>query len=238
MRLSSKETMNSQLIEIASWRLVSELHRRHPTKFTVIETHPCSGQYDCLSLFDTKQTHLGDFNRKGRLHVFNQFDHNQAPEPFDIWREIFSEQSVKKTLDKISSMLGMSIPSKLAPSTASTLVYRFIAEFLTHSTFGVHQWECRNGFIDTSGYGGGVAAAFEGFAKAQARLRLTLPTDVLGNPAYRFWFIYKNKIPVLCIETNGTVWDENDAEFTLADLYASKHSLSQVVMEIAGDLIP
>ena len=41
---------NKQLIEIASWRIVSELYRRHPGKFKIIETHPGGGQYDCLSL--------------------------------------------------------------------------------------------------------------------------------------------------------------------------------------------
>jgi hypothetical protein len=29
-----------QLREALSWKLVSELHRRHPGDFTVIETHP------------------------------------------------------------------------------------------------------------------------------------------------------------------------------------------------------
>ena len=59
-----------------------------------------------------------------------------------------------------------------------------------------------------------------------------------GKPAYHFWFFYKNKTPILCIETNGTVWNKKGAEFNLADLYASKHRLWQVVMEIAGDLLP
>jgi hypothetical protein len=230
--------MNSQVIEIASWRVVSELHRRYPTKFTVIETHPCSGQYDCLSLFDAEQRHIADFNRKGRLHVFNTFDQSQPPESFDIWSEILSINDVKETLDKISTMLRLSIPPKLPPSTPTTLAYRFIAEFLTHSAFGIHRWECRNGVFDTSGYGSGVASAFEHFAKAQMRLRIKLPNDVLGEPAYRFWFIYKNKTPVLCFETNGTVWNRNGTEFKLADLYSNKHLIWDVVMEIAGDLLP
>ena len=232
------ETMNSQLIEIGSWRVVSELHRRYPTKFTVIETHPGGGQYDCLSLFDVEQRHIADLNRKGRLHVFETFDRSKPPEPFHVWREVFSEHNIKETLDKISSMLGLSIPPKLPPSNKSTLAYRFITELLTHSAFGIHRWECRNGCFDTSGYGGGVASSFESFARAPTSLRLALPTDTLGNPAYRFWFIYKNNTPVLCIETNGTVWNKNGTEFKLADLYASKHSIWQVVMKIAGDLLP
>jgi hypothetical protein len=78
------ETMNSQLVEIASWRLLSELHRRHPTQFTVIATHPGGGQYDCLLIFDTEQRHIADFNRKGSLHVFETFDSSNPPGAFEI----------------------------------------------------------------------------------------------------------------------------------------------------------
>ncbi len=46
------DSVNQQLVEIASWRIVSELIRRHPEKFTVIETHPGGVQYDCLTLYD------------------------------------------------------------------------------------------------------------------------------------------------------------------------------------------
>jgi len=61
--------MNRQLVEIASWRIVSELMRRYPRKFHVIETHPCSGQYDCLALYTPDGTHVADFNRGGRFRI-------------------------------------------------------------------------------------------------------------------------------------------------------------------------
>ena len=41
--------LSRQLLEAASWRVVAELVRRHPT-IRVIETHPGGDQYDCLQL--------------------------------------------------------------------------------------------------------------------------------------------------------------------------------------------
>lgn len=74
-----------QLIEAASWTLVSELWRRYPELFRLVLTCPCSGQYGCLSLYDRELRHVADFNRKGRLHVFRRFGRGQSPEPLDVW---------------------------------------------------------------------------------------------------------------------------------------------------------
>jgi len=53
--LSLEGIMNSQKREISSWKIVSELMRRFPNKFTVIEAHPSGGTYDCLSLYSAKK---------------------------------------------------------------------------------------------------------------------------------------------------------------------------------------
>ena len=205
--------MNRQLIEIASWQVINELHRRHPTKFKVIETHPGGGMYDCLSIFSTadrEPRHIADFNRAGRLHIF----------------------------DKVTDLLGLSIPQKRPPSTPTTLVYRFISAFLTHTAFGVEDWRCRNGFIDTSGYGGGVSSVFDKFPQAQERLRVELKDDIFQSPAYRFWFLRKNEKPVLCLETTGTLWNKKGKEFNLAELYKEERRVWPMVIKVAGDLLP
>ena len=230
--------MNGQLVEIASWRIVSELSRRYPGKFKVIETHPGGGQYDCLSLYAKKQKHIAAFNRVGRLHIFENFDGSQQERPLDIWRDMMESYNPKETLDKISGLIGLPIPGKLPSSTPTTLVYRFIAEFLTHAAFGNHDWECRSGYEDTSGYGGGVRSYFKKFPQARERLRIGLPDDFLEEPAYRFWFLCRENQPVLCLETNGMVWTEKGKAYILTDLYASKRKVWPMIQEIAGDLLP
>ena len=140
--------MNRQLVEIASWRIVSELTRRYPGKVNVLETHPGGGQYNCLSLFDKKQKHIADFNRAGRFHVFYSYEGVEQREPFEIWPAMMGEYDQKRVLDKVSDDLGLPIPAKLPAAVPSTVVYRFIASFLSHEVFGIQSWCCVNGVLD------------------------------------------------------------------------------------------
>lgn len=229
--------MNSQLIEIASWRIVSELQRRYPDKFKIIETHPGGGQYDCLSLHDMNRRHIADFNRQGRLHIFERFDKKFLPEPWDIWTDMFQTYDQKRILDTVSNMLGLPIPAKLPISTPTTLVYRFISEFLTHGAFGIHKLMCRNGYMDTS-YDSCVSSDFKKFPEAQRRLAVILESDLQYDSAYRFWFLYRDKNPILCLETTGRVWTQKGNSFDLMDIYSLKRSIWHVISCVAGDVLP
>jgi len=228
---------NLQLIEIASWRIISELYRRYPGQFKVIETHPGGGLYDCLTLING-QRHIADFNRQGRLNVFNRFDGNQdLPAPLEIWTEMFESNELKTLLDKISKMMGLTVPASLPPSTNTTLVYRFISTFLTHAAFGKHKWECRNGFFDTADYGGGVVKDFNIFPGAQKQLRVVLPDDILDQPAYRFWFLRRNDVPVLCLEISGLAWLKEETPYSLMELYQKNRRIWSIINKIAGHLL-
>ena len=231
--------MNRQLIEIASWRIVSELYRRYPGRFRIIETHPGGGMYDCLSLYDTNLVHIANLNRAGRFHVFHRFDDSDTmPEPFD-WKEMADVNDPKDTVDRMSTMLGLPIPVHLPADTSETLVYRFIAHFLTHSAFGREVWECRNGFCDTSGYGGGIVEDFDAFPEAKKRLKINLPDDINGEPAYRYWFLRRNGTAVLCLERSGTVWLRDGKHFDLVSLYKREEQhLWQMIISIAGQVLP
>jgi len=195
--------------------------------------------YDCLSLYNTNLVHIADLNRAGRFHVFHRCDGSDTiPEPFE-WQEIFGVEDPKDTVDKISAMLGLPVPAYLPADTPETLVYRFIAHFLTHSAFGREVWECRNGFCDTSGHGGGVVDDFDGFPEAQKRLQIHLPDDMNGEPAYRYWFLRKNGMAVLCLEKSGTVWLRDGKHSDLVSLYKREEQhLWQMITSIAGTILP
>ena len=63
------------VLEAASWRLASELVRRHPLTTRVPHTHPGGGQYDCLTI--TSPTGVGgavQLNRNGTIQVHDRFD--------------------------------------------------------------------------------------------------------------------------------------------------------------------
>lgn len=227
--------MNQQLIEIALWRIVSELYRRYPGKFKIIETHPGGGQYDCLSLYDGQAHHIADFNRNGSFHSF----HSGGGRLGNIWQEIFGASTPKPVLDEICRMLGFPKIENVPPSTPTTLVYRFIATFLTHAALSIHRWECRNVNCDTAGYGGGIVTGFKSFPQAQERIKIKLDDDILKQSAYRFWFLRKDDKPLLCLETVGLLWIQNDLKtYNLMDLYNhNNRNIWVTVVAAAGSMM-
>jgi hypothetical protein len=226
--------MNRQLTEVASWRIVCELFRRFPGKFQVIETHPGGGMYDCLSIFSNTR-HVADFNRAGSFHVF---DSTSGQSPLDIWH-LLAEEEIPTVLDQVCRILELQVPTKLPPSTADVIVYRFIATLLGHSVFGKDEWECRNGYFDSSGMVEcGIHPAFDLFLEAKNRARVSLSGDLLQIPAYRFWFIKKNGIPVICLETTGTVWNADGQSFDLTAHYKKEKRIWPIVWTVAGHLLP
>lgn len=233
--------MNRQQREISSWRIVSELVRRFPNKFTVIETHPGGGTYDCLSLYTAREEHCAAFNRGGTFHVFKRFDGLGAEDPGDdVWNDLSRDDDYKEILDKICRMMGLKIPTHLQSSTSTVLVYRFISAFLAHSYLGVDFWECRNGMFDSSApyECGGVTSDFDGFPGAKERLRVSLKGDVLNQPSYRFWFLKKNKEPLICIETAGTLWTRDGRTYDLMGMYKKERRIWPLIIQTAGDLLP
>ncbi len=232
--------LNRQLIEAASWRIVSEFLRRHPKRFRLIETHPGGGQYDCLSLYTLDNLrHVASFNRAGRLHVFwRPCGDGREVEPFDVWEAMAEAWDPKSLLDQVCERIGVPVPAKLPSSTPEVVVYRVIAAFLTHSVFGVTEWECRNGFLDSSGMEGGVWKDFQYFPGAQARLAVRLGDDILKQPAYRFWFLRKGNEPMACLEKTGTAWTRDGRTFDLPALYKQHKRIWPVVFEVLGDQLP
>ena len=69
------EQMNSTVTEAISWRLASELCRRHPQTTRILITHPGGGQYNCLTIVNS-QGGIGviQLNRSGTIQVHQKFD--------------------------------------------------------------------------------------------------------------------------------------------------------------------
>ncbi|HEY0982936.1 MAG TPA: hypothetical protein VGE80_12465 [Schlesneria sp.] len=142
-----------QLEESLSWRLITELWRRFPDRYALIETHPGDGQYDCLSLveFSDDLHSVLDINRGGgSVHVHC----GRSPQSWAAWPDRMLADSCG-FLDEIGAAIGLTTPEQLPKSTTTTITFRFISEFLTHAIGRLEQWQCRNGFCDTSGFGGG-----------------------------------------------------------------------------------
>jgi len=84
----------------------------------------------------------------------------------------------------------------------------------------VHPIEIVPGYIDTSGYGGGPnEEAFESFSAIPRELRAPRGTYLDGD--YRFWFVYRDDVPVLAFEqSNALAWTQHhDVAWDVMKLY-------------------
>lgn len=238
--------INRQLEEILSWRFVTEMFRRFPNDFTIIEAHPCSGQYDCLVMVrsnrDNNLSFAIDVNRNGgSVHVHQAaFDIGPDTTLHTDWTEQMLGHSPSRFLDKIAEDARLQIPTKLPTSAPETLIYRFIADFLTHSIGRLDKWECRNGFFDSSEYSNANNGWFESFPyllKSDTKAR-DLEWHNNTSYAYNFWFLLKNNKPMLCLSKEGKVYTKRDKAYDLSELYKKNRKIWPLISQIAGDLLP
>jgi len=235
--------ISRQLEEVLSWRFVTELWRRFPMRFTLIEAHPGGGQYDWLALVTKDQTpqFAIDVNRgEGNVHLHKEeFGLGDGIIVHPDWADRMLHSSPDDFLDDISHEVGLAPPRKLPPSTSETIVYRFISDFLTHSIGRLESWECRNGYADTSGYGGGKRhSLFEKFPSLCKADHPVKTNPFLREDAYSFWFIIRNDDPVLCLDTNGVARGLDGTEYDLVNMYKRNPRIWPLIFKMANDLLP
>ena len=189
--------ISRQLEEILSWRFVAEFWRRFPNRFILIEAHPGSGQYDALALVTKEETprFAIDVNRGGgSVHIHKEaFGLGEDIILYSDWLGRMLQPSPAEFLDVICKEARLVPPKKLSASTPTTIVYRFIADFLAHSMGKLEKWECRSGYEDTSGYGGRKRQyLFDRFTSVCEGENLRKTKPFLSEYAYSFWFLIKN----------------------------------------------
>ena len=205
--IGMEEEFDRSVVEAASWRLASELVRRHPTTVRLIRGHPGGGQSDCLWLLPLGGDN-GDvrLNREGTIQVLERFDGRPADEwqPTEWSEYLFAEP--RGFLDRLERAAGLPTPSQVPTATPRTLTYRVLAAIAVTAFKSVHPIEIQEGFIDTSGYGGGRNENLEPFLIDPERLRAG-PDDLFDEARYRFWIIVRDEVPVLAIDqADATAW--------------------------------
>jgi len=232
-----------QIKEVITWKLVSQLLRRYPDRYKIIETHPCSGIYDCISLYSLNGHQIAAFNRKGRLHIMNEKSHD-IKEAINIWQMLVAGE-FQESLDLFCRALDLEIPKHRPASSASVVTYRFMSACISFSCFGYNRYKWVNGYFDTSGFGGGIREKeFSKFKEAQNLLeRLSKfmrergqQTHILVNPAYNFWFLLRNDEPVLCVHIDGEVFKYNDSN-NLVKMYRKYKRMFRLVTYSMGDFV-
>ena len=241
--LHLKVNQSRKLEEIMSWRLTTELWRRSPKQFDLIEAHPCTGQYDCLVLMTKgKNPTFGiDVNREGgSVHVHKDaFGSNGMP-MYSDWLSRMLDGDPTRLLDEICKEARIDVPSKLPPSTPATITYRYIADFLSHSINRKEKWYCLNGYCDSSGMLGCYVRKelFDKFPGLQDRRLLEECPERQGVYEYSYWFLIKDGEPELCLDINGRLFKKNGESHDLFGLYKKTKSIWAVISKTAGETLP
>jgi hypothetical protein len=163
------EWVDRSVLEAASWRLASELVRRHPNTTRLIRAHPGGGQSDCLWILPTAGAR-GDvrLNRNGTIQVLERFDGR----PANAWQpsgwDEYLRSDPRQFLHRLEVSAGLPVPQQVPPATPTTLTYRVLAAIASTAVKSVHPIDIQPGMIDTSGYGGGHNAALSLFGAIPA----------------------------------------------------------------------
>lgn len=223
--------------EAASWRLASEVARRHPRRVRLIRGHPGGGQYDVLWIRSADDGGPGSvpLNRNGTIQVHERFDGRPAegwePTP---WQEYLSADP-RSFLLRLEEAAGLRPPSTTPSSTPTTLTYRVLAAVAATAVLTVHPVDIEEGFIDTSGYGGGPNAHLEAFDIGPECLAAR-PTDLFGEPGYRFWIVLRDGSPLVAVDqSNARAWSASGGPpVDLVDLHRAS---GRDVAVVAGEVL-
>jgi hypothetical protein len=201
------EWIDRSVLEAASWRLASELVRRHPVTTRMIHTHPGGGLYDCLTITsptgDGGTVHL---NRNGTIQVHARFDGraDERWEPTD-WDD-YLRADPRDFLDRLERACGLPSPAHVPSSTPATLTYRLLAALATTAVKSVHPIEIHSGQLDTSGHGSGPNVALDSFSGIPEERRRAQDNDLFRQAGYRFWIVLREHVPILAFLTRKWAW--------------------------------
>jgi hypothetical protein len=232
---STDPTLARRWREAISWRLAVEVLRRHPGELRLLEAHGGGGQYDELRIYqrvdlNADSPFLISFNRAGGVHFGIP-----GVESWHIWAYAFSRDDPKQVVDELERRAGLVSHGKLPAETPDVLTLRVIAALLGSAAFERGQWEARSGSFDSSGYDTSAREElFEPFPLCQGRLTQSEPSDILGEPAFRFWFLLRDHKPLLAFEDTGRVWDRDGEEINLLSRFRREQRLWPLTAELGG----
>jgi hypothetical protein len=221
--------LSRQIIEALRWRLVAEFMRRHGAQFTIIETHPCGGNYDCLTLLRGEES-VAHLNCGASFTAWPANGENRIEGP-ELWSRALEEKGMRDILDHMSRCCGLEVPGKLPRTTPETLCYRVMAGVTSALALENEPWEWRNGQEDTAGYGNQDYrdAWFAQFPGAQQDRQQRKPDDPFGLAAYRYWFLLKQDEPVVCLSKAAMLWCRDGESSDLFEHYTRHRRLHRTV---------
>ena len=241
----------------ASWRVLAELMRRHLQKYDlrVLRTHPCSGQYDCLSVYgpnaaDPYGVSLCDFNAPvGTVHRFHGLADGVvavgAADRLELTGRLLASDDPKQLVDEVEKFLGWPpVSGRLPFENPAVLAFRLIADLLERTVLHRSPLEVDCAWLDDSG-GASVQSwthSVPAAREALGRLPVTASWRQRMRLAARFWAVEARKgladtRRVVFDLKSGDVWGEGFQLAAFGAFSARKGRLLPVLHEIEAYLI-
>jgi len=228
MSEKSDGQFHSPIVEVASWRVLTEMCRRMPG-VKIRHMHPGGGQYNSLTLWHSEFEYFVHLNRPGSFHVFARVDSRpNEGGSWDIWSEL-QVMDMPTLVDEACRRIGLAAPAKLPPSTPLVLGYRFIADLLAAQAFSKERWYCVSAAHDSSGFEGCCVLPA---AKLFPALRLDLESRDESKRflrAMEWWIVFRDGERVLALHEEGKAVLQDGAEFDLPALYKVDRRIDPIV---------
>ena len=224
------------VLESASWRLASELMRRHPTDARLFRGHPGGGNYDVLWIMGLDGSNLDiRLNRVGTIQIHGCVDRTRTADwrPTE-WSDYLSSDP-RTFIERMERAAGWPAQEKVPQSTPVTLTYRILAAMASFGMKTVHPITIEEGFIDSSGEDGGPNPILDHFT-LPAHLSNARHDDFYGQPGYRFWIPVRDEKPLCAIEqTSGLAFFVDGSE--PIDLMERYRANKKEVVLVAAELL-
>lgn len=219
-----------QVTTAVTWRMVTELLRRHceKRKLSVLELHPGGGQYDCIALqlmpHEFPGQCLCQFNQLTQhMHIFGHYSKPELsleelrwPENNNYVEAFLSSYDPKQVIDQVEKVLGLpSLKGKqLPPTTPQVLSFRLISELLERCMLAREYIDVRCGWYDSSGMEGCYVRKELSFFQEIQRQIETAQADMKAKLAMRFWLLTsvfpdRNRKLKAVIDLQGKVYFSN-----------------------------
>jgi hypothetical protein len=225
--------VDRSVIEAASWRLASELMRRHPDGSRLTRSYFSTGQNDVLWI--RTETDPGvdlRLNRDGTIQVLGRLDRRPIEWEPTTWIEYLAADP-REFLERLEAAAGWPAPSQVPASTPETLTYRILAALAATATKTIDPILIGQGYID-SDYGG-PNSHLERFRPPEELTRRR-NGDLMDEPGYRFWIPVRGEEPLMAIEqSTATAWFLGSTEPT--DLRAGYQASGKEPAVVAAELL-
>ena len=241
------------VITAITWRLVAEFFRRHSDKadFNIMELHPCSGMYDCLSLFvdegDLPGRHLFDFNQgSGNLHIFGIWDRPTKnfndlywPNGNSYTGAFLCADDTSKIIDDLESLIGMPPYDYkgLPEMTAKVFMLKVIASLLQRHALGREIIDVRSALHDSS-WGAHIREEVKTFNKVYNSIPQDNGYEKMARATINYWMISvkktsEEKIKAI-IDLRGGIYLNNKPEIyiDLWNQYKEGKSIAAIVSNL------